>query len=316
VEGQLLDALGEHDAAFASFTRMNNAHFEDRSRPLERASAWREELRRQLDATTADWVTGWAAPPVQPSRPAPVFLVGFPRSGTTLLDTMLMGHPDVEVMEERPVLSRIEHELGGYDAVAQIEEDKVREMQDRYFAIAREFTALREGALLVDKAPLSLNRAALIHRLFPDARFILALRHPADVVLSCFMANFRLNSSMCNFLQLDAAAEFYDLTFAMWERSRSILPLNVHQIRYEDIIEEPEGELRLLVETLGLQWHDDVLDHQRTADARGVISTASYAQVTQPLYRGAIDRWKRYRKHLEPVLPLLEPWATKFGYEI
>ena len=316
LKGQLLDAVGDYDAAFASFTRMNGLHMEDESQPVDRAGQLRQELRQLLETVTPEWVRNQAGPAIESSRPAPVFLVGFPRSGTTLLDTMLMGHPDAAVMEERPVLTRLGREIGGFDALAKMDAEQFRRTQDRYFEIASDYADVREGALLIDKGPLLLNRAFLIHILFPDAKFILALRHPADVVLSCYMANFRLNSSLCNFLQLETAADFYDLSFSMWEKSRSLMPLNVHEIRYEDVVEDPERELRPLVESLGLEWHADVLDHERTAESRGVIGTASYAQVTQPLYRRAVGRWERYRPHLESILPTLKPWAEKFGYEI
>ncbi len=79
---------------------------------------------------------------------------------------------------------------------------------------------------------------------------------------------------------------------------------------------DPEGELRPLLEFLGLDWRDEVLDHQATALGRGRIKTASYAQVAQPLYQQSAGRWLNYRRQLEPVLPILEPWAVKFGYTI
>ena len=101
----------------------------------------------------------------------------------------------------------------------------------------------------------------------------------------------------------------------MWERARSLCPVEVHSIVYEKVVEDAEAELRPVVEALGLSWNPEMLDHQRTAEARGVITTASYAQVTEPLYRGAAGRWLRYRKHLEPVLPILKPWIAKFGYD-
>jgi hypothetical protein len=175
---------------------------------------------------------------------------------------------------------------------------------------------LREGSLLVDKSPLYLQRLPQIYRLFPDARFILALRHPADVLLSCFMSNFRLNSSMSNFLQLDSAAEFYDLTFAMWEKSLGLFPVDVHTVVYERLIEDPEAQLKPVVEALELEWRPDMIEHQRAAQSRGIITTASYAQVTEPLYRRSVGRWQHYRKHLEPILPMLQPWIEKLGYEI
>jgi tetratricopeptide (TPR) repeat protein len=316
LKGRLLDGLGQYDKAFEAYSRMNEALAAEPTKPLERAAELRGQLRGHLERTTAQWRESWSAPAFESSRPSPVFLVGFPRSGTTLLDTMLMGHPDVEVMEERPVIARIRAETGGFDSIAAMDEAEVRRLQDRYFELAAQYAELREGALLVDKSPLHMQSVPLIRRLFPNARFILALRHPADVVLSCFMAKFRMNASMSNFVSLDTTAEFYDLSFAMWERAADLLQVEVHRVVYEEMIENPEAALRPIVEGLGLDWRPEVIDHERTAASRGIITTASYDQVTQPLYRSSAGRWQKYRKHLEPVLPVLRPWAEKFGYSV
>lgn len=314
--GQFQEGLGNYDAAFAAFTRMNEIQEEDPSRPVLRAAELRKTIGDQLRRTTAEWARGWKTPALDADRPAPIFLVGFPRSGTTLLDTLLMGHPDVEVMEERPCISRVATAFGGFDRIAELDEADLRRAQAAYFEEASKYVELRPGAHLVDKSPLHLNNVPWIHRLFPNARFILALRHPADVVLSCFVSNFRLNPSMSNFVRLDTAAEFYDLTFSFWERSRQVFPINVHTLVYEHLIDNPEAELRRLAEALDLEWREEMLDHRKTAAGRGVIATASYAQVTEPIYRRSVGRWERYRKHLEPILPVLAPWAEKFGYRI
>jgi tetratricopeptide (TPR) repeat protein len=312
--GQMLVGLGEHERAFAAFERMNAVYRNDPSRPLDRAQKLHERLRAELDRTTSEWLSTWEAPPVEPEQPAPIFLVGFPRSGTTLLDTILMGHPELEVMEERPVMARLKDELGGFDAIAGLNEDGIRSAQRRYFDIAGDYVQLPPGARLVDKSPLLLNEAALIYRLFPNARFIFVIRHPADVLLSCFMSSFNLNDAMSNFLRLDCAASFYDLTMRVWENSRALLPLSVHAIVYEEMVEEPERVLRRLLEDLDLNWHDELLDHTRTAVKRGLITTASYAQVTEPIYRRSVGRWRNYCAELGPILPALQPWAAKFGY--
>jgi len=314
LQGQLLERAGKCDSAFEAFSRMNAAHTVHWSDPLRRASELRRTFRSQLQRLTPEWRDGWAAPLTPATRPAPAFLLGFPRSGTTLLDTMLMGHPQVEVMEERPVMVRLEEELGGFESIASMDGQNVRRAQERYFEIASEYAELKEGSLLVDKAPLHSLRMPQIIRLFPNAKFILALRHPADVVLSCFIANFRTNSAMANFLQLDTAAEFYDLSFALWERSIELFSPDVHTVSYEEMIGDPEQVLKQLTDYLGLTWDPALLDHERTARTRGLITTASYAQVVEPLYGSSIDRWKRYRKHLAPVLPMLRPWIEKFGY--
>jgi hypothetical protein len=219
-------------------------------------------------------------------------------------------------MEEKPILSRLR--LDGVDvpALAAMDEAAVRGAQDRYFELAANYATLKDGTVLVDKSPLHMQHLAQIHRLFPDARIILALRHPADVVLSAFMAKFRPNNSMANFLRIDTATEFYDLTFTLWETALALFPMEVHPVVYEEMIDDPETSLRPLLAKLGIEWDQSVLDHETTAKARGIITTASYDQVTQPLYRSAAGRWKHYRKHLEPILPTLRPWIEKFGYEL
>ena len=156
--------------------------------------------------------------------------------------------------------------------------------------------------------------AVLIHRLFPDARFIFARRHPADSVLSNYLQAFQLNDAMANFLDLGDAAAFYDVAMSLWYRARETLNLDVREIAYEELVADQEATLRPLVEWLGLSWNDALLDHQRTAVDRGVIVTPSYDQVTQPVHRRAAGRWQRYAKHLAPVLPILDPWARHLGY--
>jgi hypothetical protein len=100
-----------------------------------------------------------------------------------------------------------------------------------------------------------------------------------------------------------------------WDRARAVMPLAVHTVRYEDMVQDLEGELRPLIAFLGLDWDDALLDHQKTAKDRGYIRTPSYAQVTEKIYTRSSGRWEGYRKHMEPVLPILEPWIERFGYE-
>lgn len=313
--GQLLEGVGDYDAAFGAFERMNEIGRADPSLPEERAAGYRAGLEAQLQKMTPEWAASWGPAP-KDDRPAPVFLVGFPRSGTTLLDTILMSHPQVEVLEEEPTTKQAAEALGGFEELTGASSEKLKAALDVYFDTARSRTPLTAGHLLVDKNPLAMNLLPVIRRLFPDARIILALRHPCDVVLSCYVTSFKLNDGMANFLRLDTAAELYDLSFRYFERARELLGPQVHTIFYENIVEERDLELRPLFEFLDLDWHDDVLDHQTTARGRGHIKTASYAQVVEPIYKRSAGRWQNYRKHLEPVLPLLRPWVEKFGYEI
>lgn len=314
--GQFLDKLGDSDAAFAAFTRMNEAQTADPSQPLARAAQLRSLMRGRLELITAEWFAEWKTGPVPSERPAPVFLVGFPRSGTTLLDTMLMGHPDVMVMEERPTLDMVGGGFGGIEAIAGLDEEGIRQARKQYFQAVNRFVSAGNDKVLVDKNPLLLAQVPLIHRLFPDARFILALRHPADVILSCYFSNFRLTPALSNFLRLDTAAEFYDLVFRTWENARTIMPLTVYTVVYEQLVQNAEKQLRAIAQALELDWHDDMLDHRNTANARGIITTASYAQVIQPIYSSSVARWERYREQLKTVFPVLRPWIEKFGYSL
>ena len=313
--GELCDKLGEEEAAFAAFAEMNRLDADRPSNPRALAADYRRQLGEVAALTTPEWYSGWTAAEPARDRPAPVFLVGFPRSGTTLLDTLLMGHPDVVVLEEAPVLERVNAALGGgLGRLATLGQAEVDALRARYFAELDAIAPAAEGKLVVDKYPLAIGLAALIHRLFPDARFVFAERHPCDVVLSCFMTRFRLNRGAANFLDLGDSARLYDLVLGYWQTARAVFPLSVRTLRYEALVEDPEAALRPLAEFLGLSWDERLLDNRATAARRDYIGSPSYAQVAEPIHRAAAGRWTRYRKPLAPVLPVLLPWAERLGY--
>jgi hypothetical protein len=312
--GRLADKAGEAAEAFAAYAKMNRLVAEAHPGVRRAAAEYRRHVAALGEMLTPAYASGWAPAP-KSSRRAPVFLVGFPRSGTTLLDTLLMGHPDLHVLEEEPLLQRAAEALGDFVRVPALDAAEIAHLRGLYFA-ALDARAPPPGKIVVDKLPLNLMGAPLIHRLFPQAKFIFAARHPCDVVLSCFMQNFDLNPAMANFLDLEDTARLYDLVLAFWSRARALLPLDVHVLRYEALVAEKEAEMRALVAFLGLKWDDRALDNEGTAARRGMIATPSYHQVAQPIYSRASGRWQRYRDQLAGVLPILAPWAEKMGYEI
>lgn len=314
IRATLLERLGHTEEAFHAYANANRLMEEAPSEPLKRAEQLRDELTADIALLTPQWRDSWSNASPTDERADPVFLVGFPRSGTTLLDTFLMGHPDTVVMEEQPPLNTVEKMLGGSAALAEMDEAALAKARDLYFEEVLKLQPLEPGQTLVDKSPLFLYRLPLIKRLFPKAKFILALRHPCDVVLSCFMSNFRPNPAMANFLRLEDAAAFYELCFTHWTKSLELFDMPVFTIKYEELVEDVEKEVRPLVEWLGLEWHEDLLDHTATARSRGLITTASYSQVVEPIYKRASGRWLRYREHLEPIFDALDPWAREFGY--
>lgn len=308
--GTIADRRGDASAAFAAFEGMNEAAAAD-SPPSPRPT-FRETIERSADGWTRDWVESWTPLDIGHEQHDPVFLVGFPRSGTTLLDTMLMGQPELSVMEERPMLANVANALGRED-LAMLTSERANALRTQYFAAARTY-GWDDSRRLLDKHPLNMTRLPLIHRLFPRAKLILAERHPYDVVLSCFMANFQQNFAMRSFTSLEETARTYDAVFSAWERARSLCGADIRPIRYERLLDDTRGELKSLTQWLGLNFDERSLAHEEIAKARGLVRTASYSQIGERLYMRARDRWRRYVDHLAPVMPILQPWAERMGY--
>lgn len=312
--GEIHDRLGDSAAAFAAFAEMNRAAVA--ARPAPPGPTYLDQVAAAAALLTPARVAAWTKAAPRPVPPSPVFILGFPRSGTTLLDTLLMNMPALHVLEEMPMLDEVEAALGGEDRLADLTEAQAQALRNVYFEALEAISPPPPGSILVDKFPLHMARAPLLHRLFPDARIVFVERHPCDAVLSCFMSNFQLNHAMRAFSDIESAARLYDAAFEAWTRACDLLPLDVHRIRYETMVADLEAEMRPLLGFLGLPWDARVLDNEAAAAERDYIRTASYAQVAEPIYRRAAGRWERYRDQLAPVLPILAPWAGRMGYRM
>jgi tetratricopeptide (TPR) repeat protein len=249
----------------------------------------------------------------------PVFLVGFPRSGTTLLDQILSGHPKVAVLEEKDTLqdflARYALSDGGMEALVAASAATLTEDRRRYWQRVEEYLPERPSdRLFVDKLPLNTLFLPLMARLFPTARFVFSLRDPRDVVLSCFMQTFALNEAMRHFLSIEETVDFYAAVMELGRRSFAAMPGRMHVVRYEGLVADAEGEARSLLEFLGLPWDPAVLDFQATAKRRR-INTPSYHQVARPIYGEARERWRRYEEQLKPGMGKLESFVEAFGYK-
>jgi len=313
-EAGALDELGDVDAAFAMFQRANAFKAETAEARAARPAAFRERIElfsRGLEAVAGRGETG-------PAGQAPIFLVGFPRSGTTLLEQILDAHPKLAAIEELPLLNDLMTSLHRTDprllsGELPLGARLIRKLADEYLRRLRAVLPVEPGVRRIDKLPLNMVEASLIWRLFPDAQFILLLRHPADVCLSNFMQDYQPNDAMMNFDSVENVARAYDLVFGGWQRAVELLPLRVHRLCYEDLIEDREAAVRPLLDFLGVGWDPAVNDHVRHAQGR-VIQTPSYRQVSQGLYTRARGRWRRYRSHLGEALDILQPWVERLGY--
>jgi tetratricopeptide (TPR) repeat protein len=320
--GKAHDKLGEPDAAFAAFSRANEL---DRASP--RAVRAMPENAQDLAMTqelhdwlTADRVGRWPSQPADQDGPPPVFLVGFPRSGTTLMDSILSSHSRIVTLEEKPVLqqvvARFLANVAGLEQLDHLSDADLVRLRAEYRRSLRSCTGeVAADTVVIDKMPLSIILLGVIYRLFPEARILVALRHPLDVVLSCFMQRFLMNAKMYNFLTLEGTARYYVRVMELYQHCRRVVPLAYHTYRYEEVLSDFEGQVRSILSFLELPWEEGVHDYRAGASTR-VFSTPSYTEVVRPLHREAIYRWKRYQGHLTGILPEVESLIEALDYEL
>jgi Flp pilus assembly protein TadD len=290
---------------------------------LARAEANNRAIARLARAFRRDRHAEWrgAAPPSGSGRVA--HLIGFPRSGTTLLEQRLDAHPGLVASPERaaflrdalPALCRAGGgplTMGSLDAVPP--ETILRE---RGLYLARMEAALGEpiaGRVHLDKNPNHTGVLPGLLRLFPESRLVVALRDPRDVVTSCVLRTFRLSEFSAMLLDWRSAAELYAVEMGAWLRCRAALdPACWVETRYEDGLDDPEAELRRILPVLGLPWDDSVLDY-RARIQRKVVNSPTQTEVRRPPYRHAVGRWRAYEPWLRPCMPVLRPFIEAFGY--
>ena len=303
--GTLLDNADRCDEAFPCFAEANALHRQQRAEAGERFDI--VALRRQVDdlieLATPDFFSA-AASWGNPSQ-APVFIVGMPRSGTSLVEQIAASHSRVFGAGELNALEKIWEMLSAHNQGRPIEQWDAafaRQLADRHVEFLR---ALGNGALrIIDKMPDNIFFLWLIAALFPAARIILCRRDLRDVCLSCYFHHFTEGHLYAyDLADCGARALEIDRLATHWLR---VAPLEMLVIDYEKLVSDPENESRRLIEFLDLEWEPAGLDFHRTE--RPVL-TASAWQVRQPLYRSSIGRWLRYARHLSPLLNVLSERA-------
>ena len=319
LKAKCFEASNNFDLAFDCFESMNVLAKKSADYLRHDTKQYFQNIKDQLAILKSIPVKKSAINTTEETELVPVFLVGFPRSGTTLLDTILRSHSAINVVEEQPTLQLAKTfiQKSGYtDWVGTVlPQEIIFGAQKAYInELDKHRHSIDNKSVFIDKLPLNLLETPLIQQLYPKAKFILALRHPVDTILSCWMQNFKLNSAMANMVDLDRVAEFYCVTMETFKICRAKYNLSVHEIRYEDLLENLYSETSLLLKFLDLDWEDQMENYQETALKRGRINTPSYSQVIQPIYKDAKYRWLKYEKHLRQYITQLEPWINEFYY--
>jgi hypothetical protein len=192
----------------------------------------------------------------------------------------------------------------------------IENLRTVYLRKASEYSGDRQDITIIDKHPLNTIDIALIHRVFPDSKIIFALRHPADVCLSCFFQDFNLNGAMIHFLDLQDTANLYHLVMELWRDYTKIPQLIYHVVRYENLISDFDLETKNLFQFLNIPWDPSVHKYNVHAKTHQQISTPSYHQVVEPIYNRSVYRWKNYATHIEPIVHKLRPHIERFDYSI
>ncbi len=318
--GDALDGEDRREPAFEAWTAKNTllgnlyrSKFETETRLLYRV----EQLIGALEAPAqAPAAPARAASAASPARQH-VFLLGFMRSGTTLLEQMFAAHPDVESLEERETFGALAAPgLGGGEGLEKMSRwssSECEQAREIYWQRVRAVGARPDGKFYLEKQPFNTLYLPLIATLFPSAKVIFMLRDPRNVILSCFRRHFEIKPTTYELLSLTSAARFYDRVMRLAEICRSRWKLDILECRYEDLVSDFENRVPAICRFVGMEWNESMRDFAGSARLR-TIRSVSGNQVRQGLRQEGMGQWRRHKDQLAPILPVLRPWIERFGY--
>jgi hypothetical protein len=320
--GDALDAKSLPLEAFAAYSSCNQqlqGVFAERFSEGPSALEYARSIANYFEHVSPLAGAGDASSPTNAADPAGhVFLLGFPRSGTTLLEVVLEGHPDVVSLEENELLIDAVRQFmrrpSDLDRLMRASPASLEPLRAAYWRLAAEAGIDIAGKVFVDKHPLNTLKLPLISRLFPRAKILFACRDPRDVVLSCFRHRFRMSAPIYELLSLEGTARYYDAVMRLAVRLTGALGLDMCLVRHEDVVTEFTREMKRICAYLELEWVPAMGDFAMRTKNRGVL-TPSTAQLVRGLNTEGLGHWRRYQEALSPVLPILDPWVKRFLYD-
>ncbi len=302
--GKMNDDLGRTERAFAHFKAGNDQQRLQNQYDEKPNLAAFERIQQVFSAETVNRLRGGGA-----TSDLPIFLVGMPRSGSTLLEQVLVSHPSVVGAGEVPYLPQVLSEVLGLgskfdDYLDELTKDKLGDIARRY--IARLQALARPGSRVTDKLLANSLLVGVIHLALPNAKIIHCVRDPVDTCLSCFMKSFGNRMPFTN--DLSTLGRYYRAQAALMAHWRDVLPPDAFlDVRYEDVVGDVESQARRLIAYCGLDWDNRCIAFYET---RRPVNTASMAQVREPIYSASVGRWRRYEKQLAPLLDALGGLAS------
>jgi tetratricopeptide (TPR) repeat protein len=319
--GRLYDKMNRFDEAWADYTEGKRLCREVQGR-VYNAEIAKDLIERLKRFFTRQRMSLLPRASRNEAMPQPIFIVGYPRSGTTMVEQTITAHPLVSAGDELVFINDLARmgprwlasPLGYPECLADLWMGDNRlvleQFRDYYLKRAEQLDIWEEGAkFFTDKMPLNETHLGLIHLVFPDAPIIHVRRHPLDILISNY-SNF-LTHGFNQAFDLKTSATHYVLVDQLVQHYRQQLDLNYMEIRYEDLVEDQEPNVRRLLDFVGVEFDPKCLsfhDNQRYA------RTASYAQVTEKLYDSSVYRYRQYRKHLDEAVAILKPSLDRLGY--
>jgi len=323
--GGILDMAGQYDAAMAAW-REAKTIYSVRAAPFLADRQIMQSRAAEMEQTiTSDVLDRWRADAakLQPVRRI-ALLCGHPRSGTTLLEQVLDAHSDIisaeetKLMHDEAYLPLIRDLPEGTDILPAFDSASpvvITRSRNNYFRRANLLLGRPIGdRMLLDKNPALNLLIPLVVRVFPEAKFLIALRAPRDVVMSCFMQALPLTPVSSTYLSLDTTVKQYANVMGFWLEMRPRMGDQWKEVRYEEMVNDLPSVASSTLKFLGLGYEENVLKFYEHARMKRVLSP-SHADVKKPLYRSAVGRWRNYQKYLEPHLPVLERFINAFNYQ-
>ncbi len=289
--GKALEDVGDPDGAMRQWIAANT--LKRRHVDYDEA-AHLENLRLLRDFFAADRIArgrGTGDP-----SPTPIFILGMPRSGSSLVEQILASHPAIHGGGELGTLDELVHERQAVGGLAALEAEGWRRLGEQYLA---GLPALPAGKTrITDKLPGNFMYVGLIQLILPHAKIIHTMRDPVDTCLSCFSR--LLTTGNHFYYDLAELGRYYRHYRELMDHWRSVLPAGAMlDVAYEDVVDDLEGQARRLIDYLGLPWDERCLSFHKTVRP---VATASSVQVRQPLFRSGVARWRQYKKYLDPLL--------------